>query len=171
MTNYINNETDAFEFNTIEPCFTIELSIPITTTVIKIEDCIEHTFKLETMDDLWIDDKTNEHKKIKKYTKICYLPKILVIHLKRWNNTFHKNKQLIHFKETLNLFPFTVYNNEEDCNYELFGIINHEGNVLGGHYYTYIKKNKWVCFNDSVVHNINDIINERNYCLFYRKIK
>jgi len=171
MTNYVNNETDTFEFNTIEPCFTIELSIPITSRVIKLEDCIEHTFKLETMDDLWFDEKTGQHKKIKKYTKICYLPNILVIHFKRWNNSFNKNRQIIHFDETINVYPYTIHKHENDCNYELFGIINHEGSVLGGHYYTYIKKNKWICFDDNKVYSINDIINDRNYCLFYRKIK
>ena len=56
-------------------------------------------------------------------------------------------------------------------NYELFGIINHEGNVLGGHYYSYIKKNKWFVFDDNTISQVQDIVSDKNYCLFYRKIK
>ena len=31
-----------------------------------------------------------------------------------------------------------------------------------------LSKNKWICFDDNKVYSINDIINDRNYCLFYR---
>jgi len=75
-----------------------------------------------------------------------------------------KNKQIVHFDEILNL------KNEK---YELFGIINHEGNIFGGHYFSYIKINKWFIFNDTNISELQmqDIISDKNYCLFYRKIK
>jgi ubiquitin C-terminal hydrolase len=73
-----------------------------------------------------------------------------------------KNKQMVHFNDILCL---------ENMNYELFGIINHEGNIFGGHYYSYIKKNKWFAFNDTTISEVQDIISDKNYCLFYRKIK
>jgi ubiquitin C-terminal hydrolase len=56
-----------------------------------------------------------------------------------------KNKQIVHFDEILKL------NNET---YELFGIINHEGNIFGGHYFSYIKKNNWFVFNDTNISQI-----------------
>ena len=67
--------------------------------------------------------------------------------------------------------------------YELYSILIHSGGAFGGHYYTYIKSfddNKWYCFNDSRVQeiNVNDIPNnvfggEKSasaYMLMYRKI-
>ena len=169
---YINSDTITFEFNKIEPTFSIELSIP-KISPITIEDCLEYTYKPETMSDLWFDEKTKTNKPLIKYSKLCYLPHILVIHLKRWDYaTLNKNNTLIHYNDVLDLFPYTEYNEKENCKYELFGIINHEGNVLGGHYYSYIKKNnKWLCFNDSSISLIQNFVSNNNYCLFYRKIK
>jgi ubiquitin C-terminal hydrolase len=156
---YVNKETKAVEFIKYEPHFMIELSIPLVDNI-SIEDCINFTFQEEELDTLWYDDKTNEKKQLLKKTDIAYYPNILVFHLKRWIH-LKKNRQLVHFNEILKLGE----------SYELFGIINHEGNVFGGHYYSYIKKNKWVVFNDTNVSEIQDIIGDKNYCLFYRKIK
>ena len=171
INNYMNEETDAQEFNKIETNFTIEIIIPnINESSISIEDCINYTFKTEHMPDSWYDEKTKTHKKLKKNTRICYLPQILVLHLKRWDYTLKKNNKLITYQETIDMCPYTINNNE--CKYELFGIINHQGNVMGGHYYSYIKKNnQWFMFNDMTVTNISNIISSDNYCFFYRKIK
>jgi ubiquitin C-terminal hydrolase len=38
--------------------------------------------------------------------------------------------------------------------YDLYGVINHEGNLARGHYYTYAKHRddlNWYCYNDSLV--------------------
>jgi ubiquitin carboxyl-terminal hydrolase 8 len=172
INNYINEETHAEEFNKIETNFTIELIIPNTHENISIEQCIEYTFKPESMPDLWLDDKTNTRKKLKKNTKICYLPEILVLHLKRWDYTLRKNNKLITYQSNINMYPFTMYNSVDSCNYELFGIINHQGTVMGGHYYAYIKKNnQWLMFNDMNVSKVSNIMSSENYCFFYRKIK
>lgn len=172
INNYINEETHAEEFNKIETNFTIELIIPNINENISIEQCIEFTFKTESMPDLWLDDKTNTRKKLKKNTKICYLPQILVLHLKRWDYTLRKNNKLITYQSNIDMFPFTMYNNAESCNYELFGIINHQGSVMGGHYYAYIKNNnQWLMFNDMTVSKVSNIMSSDNYCFFYRKIK
>jgi hypothetical protein len=169
---YINEYTNVEEFNKIETNFTIEISIPNNNERNSIENCIEYTFKEENMTDLWFDEKTNKNKKLKKFTKICYLPNILVLHLKRWDYTLKKNNKLITYDNIIDLYPYTLYNNVDDCKYELFGIINHEGSVMGGHYYSYIKKNnQWLIFNDISVSNVNNIVSSNNYCFFYRKIK
>lgn len=157
---YINKETDIVEFTKYEPHFMIELSIPLVDNI-SVEDCINFTFQEESLDTLWYDEKTNEKKQLIKKTDFGYYPTILVIHLKRWIHT-KKNKQIVHFNDFLSL---------NKNNYELFGIINHEGNVFGGHYYSYIKKNKWFIFNDNTISQVQDIVSDKNYCLFYRKIK
>ena len=159
---YVNKETNLVEFTKYEPHFMIELSIPLVDNI-SIEDCINFTFQDEILDTLWHDEKTNEKKQLLKKTEISYYPNILVVHFKRWIQ-MKKNKQIVHFDEVLKL------NNET---YELFGIINHEGNIFGGHYFSYIKKNNWFLFNDTNVSQIQvqNIVSDKNYCLFYRKIK
>ena len=159
---YINKETNLVEFTKYEPHFMIELSIPLVDNI-RIEDCINFTFEEELLDTLWHDEKTNEKKQLLKKTEFAYYPNILVVHFKRWIQ-MKKNKQIVHFDEILKL------NNET---YELFGIINHEGNIFGGHYFSYIKKNNWFLFNDTNVSQIQlqNIVSDKNYCLFYRKIK
>lgn len=163
---YINKETNVVEFTKTEPHFMIEVSIPLVNKndKISLNDCIHFTFDDEALDTLWYDEKTGEKKCLIKKTNIGYFSTILVIHLKRWNN-LNKNKQIVYFDEVLNMY---------NINYELFGIINHEGNMFGGHFFSYIKKNnKWYIFDDTAIKPItySNIINEKNYCLFYRKIK
>jgi len=171
LVEYSNAKTYDFEFEKIEPSFTIELSIPNMENP-TIDDCFEETFKLEIMPDKWFDDKNKQHKEIMKQTYICYMPEILVIHLKRWDYRFNKNDALVHFNETINIHKYTKRVDEKFCHYELFGIINHHGNVMNGHYFTYIKKNKWYVYDDTTIQPMNKTVNDnKNYCLFYRKIK
>jgi ubiquitin C-terminal hydrolase len=65
------------------------------------------------------------------------------------------------------------YNNEKYI-YELFGICNHSGGSLGGHYTSYVKNanQKWYCYNDTSVTEINEtsLISAKAYCYCYRKI-
>jgi ubiquitin C-terminal hydrolase len=171
LVEYSNAKTHHFEFEKIEPSFTIELSIPIIQSP-SINDCFEETFKLEVMPDSWMDEKSNEKKQIMKQTYICYTPHILVIHLKRWDYRFNKNDAAVRFDETINIHRFTKHVNENECNYELFGIINHQGNATNGHYFSCIKKDKWYIFDDTNIQPMNKSVNDnKNYCLFYRKIK
>jgi len=171
LVEYSNAKTYEFEFEKIEPSFTIELSIPNVTNP-SIDDCFVETFKLEVMADIWFDDKTRTNKQIMKQTYLCYTPHIMVIHLKRWDYRLNKNEAMVKFDETINIHKYTKNVNENDCNYELFGIINHQGNVSNGHYFTYIKKDRWYVFDDTNIQLINKSVNDnKNYCLFYRKIK
>jgi len=50
--------------------------------------------------------------------------------------------------------------------YELFSIMIHSGNALGGHYYAYIKSfadDRWYCFNDQHVYEISKKELEKSY--------
>ena len=150
----------------------IELIIP-PIDKIDIYDCLNYTFKDEFMcnENSWFDEKENKKKNVHKITKISLNPKILIFPIKRWSNNLKKNNSLIQFKSHLNI---SKYSNEpyEDCNYELFSIINHSGEIFGGHYYSFVKKKKkWFIFNDNNYKEITQIVKNDNYCLFYRKIK
>ena len=136
LVEYSNAKSHEFEFEKIEPSFTIELSIPSTPNP-TIDDCFDETFKLEVMSDLWLDDKTKTLKPLAKQTYICYTPHILVIHLKRWDYRFNKNEATVRFDESINIHKYTKYVND-----------------------------------DTTIQAMNKTVNDnKNYCLFYRKIK
>ena len=71
--------------------------------------------------------------------------------------------------------PYIIGYNKNSYVYDLFGICNHNGGILGGHYYSYIKNNnKWFNFNDEEIEEIKDLsklISPSAYCLFYHKKK
>lgn len=175
MYTYFNFETKKKEFYKIEHGFTIELSIP-NINQISLYDCFEETFKDDELkgENAWYDDKENIKKDVIKQTKICYLPTILSIHLKRWNYPLNKNNKYIEIPFILNLKPYMIEQYNDCAEYELFGIINHSGNIHGGHYTSYIRRNKrWFLMDDIHVTEVEEknIIHSKNYCLFYRKIK
>ena len=74
----------------------------------------------------------------------------------------------------LNLSKYVVGYDKESYIYELFGVCNHSGGCLGGHYTAFVKNanNKWYHFNDTSVSEINknNIITNKGYCYFYKKI-
>ena len=174
--NYYNKESGKKEFFKIEHGFTIELSIPQIPDSISLYDCFKETFKDDELigENAWYDENENIKKDVIKKTQICYLPDILAIHLKRWNYTLNKNNRLIDIPILLDIEPFMIKQYKDQTKYELFGIINHSGIIFGGHYNSYIRRNRrWFLIDDSNVTEVNEsnIINSKNYCLFYRKIK
>ena len=66
-----------------------------------------------------------------------------------------------------------VYDGEnKDCKYKLYSVINHIGNFGYVHYFTFSKvANKWYCFNDESVQEIEQtaVSNKYAYILFYKK--
>jgi len=154
---------------TYESHWNIDLAIPENDNI-NIYDCLDFTFKKEYLcnDNAWFDEKNNIKKNVYKITKIVYEPTILVLNFKRWLRYNKKNKIKINFEPIIDMTPYS----NSRSKYELFGIINHEGNIFGGHYYSFIKKSdKWILFNDNEIRPINSIVQPSNYCLFYRKLK
>jgi ubiquitin carboxyl-terminal hydrolase 8 len=55
--------------------------------------------------------------------------------------------------------------------YDLYGVSNHMGGPMGGHYTSYVKTEKeWVHFNDESLSKIGpeSVITPMAYCLFYK---
>jgi len=103
------------------------------------------------------------------------LPDILVIEIKRYDNYLKKNQTLVSFPlENLDLSKYTEGYNKNSYIYDLYGICNHTGGTMGGHYFCYIKTktNTWYKFNDTEikkVSNLSSLITPKAYCFFYRK--
>lgn len=161
---------------TPEPYFIIDLPIPQNNTDPSLYECFDLYSEGEILEDdnAWINAK-GEKENIKKKLSFWSFPSILVIDLKRFKSNNLKNQKLVTFPlENLNLSKYVLGYNKDSYIYDLYGICNHSGGLLGGHYTCYIKNanNKWYHFNDTSVSEvslIDSIISQKAYCLFYRK--
>ena len=159
-----------------EPFWSINLPIPEKCTECSIEDC----FRLYTIneymegDNAWYNEKTGNKENVNKCIKFWSLPNILIVDFKRFNNNNKKINTLISSPlKNLDLSKFVIGYDKDNYKYNLFGICNHSGGCLGGHYTSYVKNanNKWYHFNDTSVSEIdeNKIITNKGYCYFYMK--
>ena len=162
---------------TPEPFFMINLPIPQNNKSPSIIDCFDLYVEGEILEgeNAWFNEETNKKENIRKKILFWSLPNILVVDFKRFNSRNQKNQILISFSlENLNLSKYIIGYKKESYIYDLYGICNHSGGVLGGHYTSFVKNanGKWYHYNDSDVSeitNIESIITTKAYCLFYRK--
>jgi ubiquitin carboxyl-terminal hydrolase 8 len=177
VSQLIDLETGNVLRNTPEPYFMIDLSIPQDNKTPTLEECFSHYINGETLegDNAWYNDDTKSKQNVQK--KIIYwsIPSILVIDFKRFNDRNQKNQILIEFPlENLDLSNYVIGYKKKTYVYDLYGICNHSGNALGGHYFAYVKNanGKWFEYNDTRVSEITDLdklVTPKAYCLFYRK--
>jgi ubiquitin C-terminal hydrolase len=162
---------------TPEPYFMIDLPIPQNNKSPSLLDCFELYVEGETLEgeNAWFNDETNEKVNIKKRIQFWSFPNILAIDFKRFNSRNQKNQILISFPlDNLDLSKYVIGYKKNSYIYELYGVCNHSGGVLGGHYTAYVKNanGKWYHFNDTTVSEVgleDSIISPKAYCLFYRK--
>jgi ubiquitin C-terminal hydrolase len=140
-------------------------------------DCFNLFAEGEIMegDNAVFNEETNEKEKVKKHIKFWNFPNVLIIDLKRYFSHEKKNKVLVTFPlEKLDLSDYVIGYNKNSYIYDLYGICNHTGSNLGGHYTSIIKNiDTWYKFDDTIITkitNINDIITQEAYCFFYRKV-
>jgi len=162
---------------TPEPYFMIDLPIPENNKNPSLIDCFNHYVEGEILsgENAWYDEDTKNKIDIKKKIQFWSFPNILVIDLKRFNGVFKKNQILVNFPiDNLDLSDYVIGYKKTNYKYELYGVCNHSGNVMGGHYTSYVKNanGKWYHFNDtnvSEVELIESIISPKAYVLFYKK--
>jgi ubiquitin carboxyl-terminal hydrolase 8 len=161
-----------------EPFFVIDLPIPPNNKSPSLVDCLNYYIEGEVLDgdNAWFNEKTGNKINIRKKIQFWSFPTILTIDLKRFNNNSQKNQILVTFPvdEVLDLSPYVIGYKKESFQYELYGVCNHSGGVMGGHYTAYVKNanGKWYHFNDTNVSEVgmsNTIISPKAYLLFYRK--
>ena len=125
---------------------------------------------------LWTCDNCHKDVKCKKINKFWKLPDILIILIKQYNDNTKKLDKFIKYPMNLNMDPY-CYNYKNDIlDYELQSICIHTGSLGGGHYYAYCKNfidDQWRKYNDTNVSqplNESEILNQKPYCLFYKRI-
>lgn len=167
---------------TPEPFFIINLPIPTNNKLPSLLDCFDLYIEGEIMDgDNGITiEGSNEKVSAKKSLIFWSLPDILVIDIKRFNtlnafNTIKKNQIMIDFPlDNLDLSKYVIGYDNTSYVYDLYGVCNHSGSVLGGHYTSFVKNanGKWYHYNDTNVSEVKideQIKTPKAYCFFYRK--
>jgi ubiquitin C-terminal hydrolase len=162
-----------------ESYFILDLPIINETGSAKdLYDCFQYYTQPEFMEggNAWFNEKTGTKEDIKKQIIFWNFPKIVIICLKRFSaDGSRKLNNMIEFPiDELDLSRYMKGYNASTYKYELYGVCNHMGGVMGGHYTAFVKHadNNWIHFNDNrveVLENERDVITPMAYCLFYRK--
>jgi ubiquitin C-terminal hydrolase len=176
VSEIISLENNSIINYTPEPYFMIDLPIPENNKNPTLYDCFNLYAEGEILsgENAWINEK-GEKQNIRKKISFWSFPTILAIDLKRFKSNQLKFQTLVTFPlEDLNLSQYILGYKKENYLYDLYGVCNHSGSLLGGHYTAYVKNSnsKWYHFNDTEVKeiiNIENIVSQKAYCLFYRK--
>ena len=181
MSEIISKENG--ESHSIKPEIFFILDLPVINNidgkiVNNLYDCFDLYSSYEYLegDNAWYNENTKNKEDVKKQITFWNFPKILVITLKRFSpDGQQKINNLIQFPiDDLDLSKYVRGYNPTSYKYELYGVCNHVGGVLGGHYTAFVKniENQWLHYNDSnidIISSSTNIITPMAYCLFYRK--
>jgi len=159
-----------------EPYCTLSLPIPVNKLPSLI-DCFNLYVEGETLvgENAVFNEKTQKKEDVIKKIMFWSFPAILVIDLKRFNSSNKKNQTFVSFTlDDLDLSSYVIGYSKESYVYELYGICNHSGGVLGGHYTAFVKNanGQWYLYNDTNVTQVlllDSMISSKAYCFFYRK--
>lgn len=159
-----------------QPFSVISLPIPSKRNV-SLYDCFDAYCAEEEMsgENAWFNDQTNTKEDVLRGVKFWNLPKVLFIHLNRWDIMGRKVYTLVDVPLTHADFRKYVNGYEsEKSMYELYGVCNHKGGAGGGHYTAHVRNpnGTWYEYNDTRVIKLreNKVITKDSYCLFYRRV-
>ncbi|XP_062923797.1 ubiquitin carboxyl-terminal hydrolase 4 isoform X1 [Mobula hypostoma] len=147
---------------------------------VALKDCIDLFITMEVLGehDLWYCPICKKHQQATKKIDLWSLPKILVVHLKRFSyNRYWRDKldTLVEFPiRDLNMSEFIYNPKAGPCMYDLVAVSNHYGGMGGGHYTAYAKNKidgQWYYFDDSSVSGASEdqIVTKAAYVLFYQR--
>lgn len=179
---------------TYQPFSVLSIPIPQPNTC-SILDCFNEFTKLEVLgnNELWLCPKCKQRQPSTKKITITRLPKNLIIHLKRFDNTMNKNNCFVNYPTVLDLTQFWANDYENSFlvtggielprrgqvppfYYKLYGVASHTGTLYGGHYTAYVDKGSrlgWCFYDDTIwrkVKNPQEYITQNAYVLFYHRV-
>uniref|UniRef100_A0A3Q3R0Y4 Ubiquitin carboxyl-terminal hydrolase n=1 Tax=Monopterus albus TaxID=43700 RepID=A0A3Q3R0Y4_MONAL len=147
---------------------------------VALRECIELFTTMETLGehDPWYCPTCKKHQQATKKFDLWSLPRILVVHLKRFSyNRCWRDKldTVVDFPiRDLNMSEFVCDPKAGPYIYDLIAVSNHYGGMGGGHYTAYGKNKvdgKWYYFDDSSVSPASEdqIVTKAAYVLFYQR--
>ncbi|XP_022104012.1 ubiquitin carboxyl-terminal hydrolase 15-like [Acanthaster planci] len=145
---------------------------------IDLSDCINLFITEETLEkeDSWYCPACKKHQEATKKFDLWKLPKVLVVHLKRFSYTrFWRDKldTVVNFPlEKLDMTQYVINPKDGPYLYDLVAVANHYGGLGGGHYFSYaknVKTKNWYNFDDSSVTRVDSdsVVTKGAYVLFY----
>lgn len=148
--------------------------------VIQLSECLELFTTTEKLgvDDPWYCPTCKKHQQATKKFDLWSLPRVLIIHLKRFSyNRYWRDKLdiLVEFPvKGLNMAKYIINQNHGPAVYDLIAVANHYGGMGGGHYTAYGKNKdtgQWYYFDDSSVSSAieDNIVSKAAYVLFYQR--
>jgi ubiquitin C-terminal hydrolase len=164
------------------------LCLPIPDTIdgenTHIYDCLDHFFAKEVFDanNQWKCEKCSNKNNNYKQSRFMDTPKTLILSLKRYENlmdgSVKKINKQVDFPLDLDLSKYKLGHDKSGCNYKLFAIGNHIGQMNFGHCYAFCRNletnpDTWFCYNDTNVSKLEDttpIFSQRAYLLMYQKV-
>ncbi|KAL8440392.1 hypothetical protein Efla_000280 [Eimeria flavescens] len=143
---------------------------------IHLADCLQLFAEREVLDqdNMWYCGTCRKHVQAQKKLDLWRMPRVLILHLKRFHNTNRWSRTKINTRvcfpyrsgEYLDMSQFILPGGlkqlqEEEPSftpeYELIGVNVHAGELGGGHYYAYTKiRGQWYEFNDSCVTPVHE---------------
>ncbi|XP_023328077.1 ubiquitin carboxyl-terminal hydrolase 2 isoform X2 [Eurytemora carolleeae] len=165
-----------YESVTFEPFWDLSLPIPSRSGEISLHECLENFTKEEVMDgdEMPTCGRCKTRRRCTKFYSLYKLPKVLVVHLKRFSPT-EKYRSKLSNSVTFPLTSFDV-SKFSDCpgrsTYSCYAVSNHSGTLYSGHYTAYArnpKTSQWHYFNDSRVSSSSSgsVISNEAYLLFF----
>ncbi|XP_054162411.1 ubiquitin carboxyl-terminal hydrolase 8-like [Oppia nitens] len=150
------------------------LSLPLGNHKTTLNDCIRQYFKPERMsgEAAWECPTCKQKREADKKILLWKLPKVLIIHLKRFS--YEGRWKLSTYVEfPIDELQIQTSQSSVQSRYNLYGVVNHSGTLECGHYTAYsqnLSKYKWHKFDDQEITQINvtEIKSQSAYILFYR---
>eukprot|EP00057_Strongylocentrotus_purpuratus_P014458 XP_011668932.1 PREDICTED: ubiquitin carboxyl-terminal hydrolase 19 [Strongylocentrotus purpuratus] len=157
-------------------------------TEITLDQCLKLFTEPEKLapGEAWYCPKCKQHREATKQMLLWRLPSTLIIQLKRfsfgnmlWRDKI--NKMVEYPVRGLDLSPYCHGSHGTPLIYDLYGVINHHGGILGGHYTSFGRlastadwsKNEhdWRLFDDNHVTTVSEknVVTRSAYLLFYRR--
>eukprot|EP00092_Neocalanus_flemingeri_P076529 GFUD01094943.1.p1 GENE.GFUD01094943.1~~GFUD01094943.1.p1 ORF type:complete len:654 (+),score=77.64 GFUD01094943.1:881-2842(+) len=161
---------------TFEAFWDLSLGIPSKSGDVSLLDCLDSFTKEETLDgdEMPTCEQCKTRRKSTKRYSLYRLPKILVVHLKRFSPSERSRQKM----STTVTFPLTGLNlsrytdSVSNSSYNCYAISNHSGTLYSGHYTAYAKHSQsgqWHSYNDSRVSKCSssNVISNEAYLLFF----
>jgi len=154
----------------------LSLGIPSRTGEVSLLDCLDTFTKEEVLDgdEMPTCERCKTRRKSTKRYSLYRLPKILVVHLKRFSpSERNRNKLSTTVTFPLNGLNLSRYTDSvTNCSYNCYAISNHSGTLYSGHYTAYAKhaqSGQWHSYNDSRVSKCSssNVISNEAYLLFF----
>ena len=184
ISSILSTNTDSILSSISEPYFILDLPICGNT----IYDCLDQYISPEILENenAWFNEKTHQKEKVLKQMSFWNFPKILIITFKRFSASSSSSGEQgggVRLCKRMEFVDFPLYGldlskyikgyNASKYKYDLYGVCNHIGNVVGGHYTSFVKtkENEWFHCNDANIEKVENplhIITPIAYSLFYR---